>query len=224
MHGNKTVISRIILLLFYDKGLSSIVRCSLSLWLSCNWQEKFELWRKLVFGIESVGEINSSNSAVGVDLNSKSLYVVGTIGSSCEIRQVKLNLIPAFIESHWHGTNKRFYPSSWLIVGGSESTSNWFVIKYLYLEGEVLFKILNDHDQERKLDGKRLFWIKRCVDIIGGNVGSHDLKHGRLNIWICYSFDVTVSYLFVPNLEWLGTNRVQNGKETALIGCLKHFK
>ena len=106
MHGNKTVISRIILLLFYDKGLSSTVRCSLSLWLSCNWQEKFELWRKLVFGIESVGEINSSNSAVGVDLNSKSLYVICTISSSGEIRQVELNLIPSFIQSHGHCTDE----------------------------------------------------------------------------------------------------------------------
>ena len=209
----------------YEEQCCSSSSCSLgTLWFTGYWQEKFELWWKLILSIKSIREIDSSNSAVSVDLNSKSLYVVGTIGSSGEIRQVELNLIPSFIESHWHSANKRFYSCSWLIVGGSESTSNWFVIKYLYLEGEVLFEILNDHDQERKLDGKRLFWIKRCVDIVSGNVGSHDLKHGRLNIWICYSFDVTVSDLFVPNLEWLGTNRVQNGKETALIGCLKHFK
>ena len=91
----------------------SSAACSVgTLWFTGNWQEKFELWRKLILGVKSVGEIDSSNSAVSMDLNSKSLYVVGTIGSSGEIRQVKLNLIPSFIESHWHGTNKRFYPSS----------------------------------------------------------------------------------------------------------------
>ena len=209
-----------------QKNIScSSAACSVgTLWFSSNWQEKFELWRKFILSIKSVGEIDSSNSAVSVDLNSKSLYVVGTVGSSSEIRQVKLNLIPALIESHWHGANKRFYPSSWLIVGGSESTSNRFVIKYLNLESEILFEILNDHDQERKLDSKSLFWIKRSIDVVGGDVGSHDLKHGWLNIWIGYSLDVTVSDLFIPNLERFGTNRVQNGKETALIGGLKHFK
>ena len=198
--------------------------CSLSLRLTGNWQEELELWWELVLGVESVGEIDSSDSAVSVDLNSKGLYVVGTVCSSGEIRQVELNLIPSLIKSHRHGANERLDSGGRLIVRGSESSSYALVIEYLYLEGEVLLQVLNDHDQERKLDGKRLFWIKWCVDIIGGNVSSHNFKHGRLNIWICYSFDVTVSYLFVPNLERFGTNRIKDGKETALIGCLKHFK
>ena len=78
--------------------------------LACDWQEELELGWKLVFGVESVREINSSNSAVSVDLNSKGLYVVGTISSSGEIRQVELNLIPSFIESHGHSTDERLDP------------------------------------------------------------------------------------------------------------------
>ena len=38
---------------------------------SGNGQEEFELWGKLVFGVESVGEIDTTDSAVSVDLNSK---------------------------------------------------------------------------------------------------------------------------------------------------------
>ena len=126
---------------------------SLSLWFSSNWQEKFELWWELIFGVESIGEVNSSNSAVGVDLNSKGLYVVGSVSSSCEVGQVELNLIPALVESHGHCADEGLNSSGGLVVGGSESTSNALVIKDLHLEGEVFLQVLNDHDQERKLDG-----------------------------------------------------------------------
>jgi hypothetical protein len=37
---------------------------------ACNWEEEFEFWWKFVFCVESVGEIDSSDSAVGMDLNS----------------------------------------------------------------------------------------------------------------------------------------------------------
>ena len=132
-----------------------------------NWQEKLEFWGELVFGIESVGEIDSSNSAVCMDLNSKGLYVIGTVSSPCEIGQVELNLIPALIQSHGHCANKRLYSSGGLIVGGSESSSYALVIKYLYLESEVFLQVLNDHDQERQLDGKCLLRVKRGVNVVG---------------------------------------------------------
>lgn len=132
-----------------------------------NWQEKLEFWGELVLGVESVGEIDSSNSAVCMDLNSKGLYVVGTVSSPCEIRQVELNLIPALIQSHGHCANKRLYSGGRLIVRGSESSSYALVIKYLYLESEVFLQVLNDHDQERQLDGKCLLWVKRSVDVVG---------------------------------------------------------
>ena len=132
-----------------------------------NWQEKLEFWGELVLGVESVGEIDSSNSAVCMDLNSKGLYVVGTVSSPCEIRQVELNLIPALIQSHGHCANKRLYSGGRLIVRGSESSSYALVIKYLYLESEVFLQVLNDHDQERQLDGKCLLWVKRSIDVVG---------------------------------------------------------
>lgn len=33
-------------------------------------EEKFEFWWEFVFGVKSIGEVNSANSAVGVDLHS----------------------------------------------------------------------------------------------------------------------------------------------------------
>ena len=76
--------------------------CSLSLWLTGNWQEELEFWGELVLGVESIGEIDSSDSAVSMNLNSEGFYVVGTVGPSGEIRQVELNLVPPFIKSHGH--------------------------------------------------------------------------------------------------------------------------
>ena len=42
----------------------------LTLWLSSDRQEQFEFRWQFVLGVESVGEVNSADTAVGVDLNS----------------------------------------------------------------------------------------------------------------------------------------------------------
>ena len=138
-----------------------------------------------------------------MDLNSESLYVVCTVSSSGEIRQVELNLIPSLVESHRHGANERLDSCGGLVVGSSESSSYALVIQDLHLEGEVLLQVLDDHNQERKLDGQGLLWVQRSVDVVGRHIGSHDLENRRLNIRISDSLDVTVSDLLVPNLEGL---------------------
>ena len=42
--------------------------------------------------------------------------VVGTVGSSGEIRQVELDLVPAFVKSHRHGADKGLDTRGRLIV------------------------------------------------------------------------------------------------------------
>ena len=84
--------------------------------LAGNGQEQFEFGRELVLGVESVREVNSSDSAVGVDLNSQGLYVVSTVSSSGEIGQVELNLIPSLIKSHRHGADEGLDTGGTLIV------------------------------------------------------------------------------------------------------------
>ena len=82
------------------------------------------------------------NKSAGFDNVPECLDIVCTVGSSREIGQVKLNLVPAFIESHWHGADEWFHTSRTLVVRGSESTTHALVIQYLDLECEVLLQLL----------------------------------------------------------------------------------
>merc|ERR1740139_895248 len=119
-------------------------------------EEELELGWELVLGVEAIGEINSTNTAVSVDLNSKGLNIVGTVSTTGEIGQVELDLIPAFIKSHGHSANKGLYTGGRLVVGGSESTT----------------QVLDDHDQEGELDGKGLLGVDWARDEVSGHVGS----------------------------------------------------
>ena len=112
-----------------------------------------------------------------MDLNSESLYVVGTVSSSGEIGKIELNLIPSLIQSHWHCADEWLNSGGGLIVGGSESPSNTLVIQYLHLECEVFLQVLDNHDQEWKLDGQGLLWVQWSIDVVGGYISSHDLKN-----------------------------------------------
>ena len=116
-----------------------------------------------------------------VDLPER-LDIVGTIGSSCEIGQVELNLIPALIESHGHCADERLDTSSGLIVGGSESTAHILVIEHLHFEGEVLLQVLDDHDQEGQLDGEGLLRVDGAGDEVGRHIGAHNFENRGLNV------------------------------------------
>lgn len=91
-------------------------------------KEEFELWRELFFGVETIREVNTSDSAISVNSHSKCLYVIAAICSSSEIRQIELDLIPSFIEPHRHGTNERFNAGSRLIVRSSKSSANVLIV------------------------------------------------------------------------------------------------
>ena len=67
--------------------------------------------------------------------------VVGAVGSSCEVRQVKLNLVPAFVQTHGHCADEGLHSRRALVVGGSEASADVFVVEHLHFEGEVLFEL-----------------------------------------------------------------------------------
>ena len=69
------------------------------------------------------------------------LNIVGTVSTTGEIRQVELDLVPAFIQSHGHGADERLDTGGGLVVGGSESTSNVLVIENLDFESEVFLQL-----------------------------------------------------------------------------------
>ena len=45
--------------------------CSLALGLASDGEEKLEFWGQLVLGVKAVGEVDTANTAVSVDLHSK---------------------------------------------------------------------------------------------------------------------------------------------------------
>ena len=63
--------------------------------------------------------------------------------------------------------------------------------------------VLDDHDQEGELDGKGLLGVEGACDEVGAHVGAHDLEHGRGDVGVCDTLDVTVADVLVPNLKGL---------------------
>lgn len=158
-----------------------------------------------------------------MDLNPQGLDVVGSVGTTCEVRQVELDLIPSIIESHRHSTDEGLHSGRGLVVGGTESTSYILVIKNLNFEGEVFLQVLDDHDEERQLDTKGLLLVSRAGDVGGAYIGAYNLQHKGLNVVICYPFYVSIANLLVPDLEGLTTNTVKYGEESGLESVLEHF-
>jgi len=142
-----------------------------------NWKEQLELGRQFLFGIQAVGEIDATDATVGVDLDTQCFDVIRTVSSACEISKIELDLIPSFIQSHWHGAYKRFHFGRGLIIACSESSPNVLIIQHLHFKCEVLFHIFDNHNQEGELDAKGLGGIHRTSDEIGAHIGSHDLNH-----------------------------------------------
>ena len=109
-------------------------------------QEKFELRGQFFFRVEPIREVDSPHSAIRMNLNSQCLNIVGAVGSSGEIREIELDLIPAFVKPHGHGTYERFDSGRGLIIRSPEPSSNVFVVEDLDFEGEVFLKVLDNHD------------------------------------------------------------------------------
>ena len=69
------------------------------------------------------------------------LNVVGTVGTTGEIGQVELNLVPAFVESHGHGADEGLYAGGRLVVRGTEAPADVLVVQDLDLESEVFLQL-----------------------------------------------------------------------------------
>jgi len=137
-------------------------------------QEKFELWGKFLLGVQPVGKIDPPNPAVLVQLHPERFDVVSPVSPTGEVTQVKLDLIPALIEPHGHGTNERFDPGRGLIVGLPETSPHVFIIEHLNLEGEVFLQVLDNHNQEGEFYAQGLGLVLRTTDIIRGDVSAHN--------------------------------------------------
>ena len=76
-----------------------------------------------------------------MDLDAQRLNVVGAVGAACEVRQVELDLVPAFVEPHRHRADERLDASGGLVIGSSKPTSHIFIIQDLNFERKVLFQL-----------------------------------------------------------------------------------
>ena len=83
-----------------------------------------------------------------MDLHSQCLYVIRSVGSSGEVRQVELNLVPSyvinvstFVQSHWHCADEGLHPRCRLIVRCSEPSPYVLIVQDLHFEGEILFEL-----------------------------------------------------------------------------------
>lgn len=166
-------------------------------------QEQLEFWRQFFFRVQTVREVDATNTAVGMNLNTKGFDVVGTVRTTGEVRQVELNLVPSIIKTHWHGANERLHSGGRLVVGSSETSADILIIKDLDFKGEVLFQVLHNHHKEGKLDAKGLGGFSRASDVVGGHIGANDFQNRRLNVIVSDTLDMAVSNLFVPDLQRL---------------------
>lgn len=113
-----------------------------------DWKKELELRRKLFFRIQTIREIYAANTAVCMDLNSECFYIISTISTSGEVREIELDLIPSFIEPHGHCTNERFDTRRWLVVWRAKTASHALIIQHLNFKREILFQVLDNHYEE----------------------------------------------------------------------------
>ena len=138
-----------------------------------------------------------------MNLHAQCLDVVGTVGPPREVTQVELDLVPALVEAHRHRADEGLDPGGRLVVGGAEPAADVLVVEDLDLEGEVLLEVLDDHDEEGELDAEGLVGVGWAGDVVGGDVGAHDLEDGGLDVGIGDALDVSVADALVPDLEGL---------------------
>ena len=65
----------------------------------------------------------------------------------------------------------------------------------LYFEREILFHVLDDHNQVGELDAQSLPRVGGTCDVGGTDVRTYDFQDEALNIRICDSLDVSISDL-----------------------------
>lgn len=87
-------------------------------------QKQLEFRRKFLLWVQAIRKVNAADSTVGVNLHSQCLNVIGSIGTSGEVRQVELDLIPAFVQSHRHCANEWFHTRCWLTGKGTMRNGN----------------------------------------------------------------------------------------------------
>jgi len=200
-------------LLCIESSLSIILTRSLVpliSYLLLDRKEKLELWRKFVFGVESIREINPSYATVRMDLNPKGFDVIRSISSAGEVREVKLNLVPSLVKSHWHCADERLHTSCSLIVGSPETSPYILIIKNLNFECEILLQIFDNHDEKWEFNSQGFVVVHWARDVICAHICPHNFEDTGLDIIIGNALNVAIANFLIPKLQRFAPNAVQN--------------
>ena len=165
-----------------SRGIDGVTSSNLrpSVALPLDWQIQFELCRQLLLAVQTVGEVNSPDPAVGVNLDPESLHVVCAVRSSREVRKIELNLVPSLVQSHRHRADERLHPGGGLVVARPESSPYILVIQDLHLECVVLLHVLDNHHKVGKLDAEGLLGVSGTSDVGSAHIGPDYLQHEGL--------------------------------------------
>lgn len=144
-----------------------------------------------------------------MDLHSQCFYITRPIGTACEVCQVELNLVPAFIQTHWHSTDEGLYPSCALEVARAEAPTNILVIQNLNFKCKILLHILHDHDEKRKSNAQSFPRVGGTRDESCADVRAQYFEHEGLDIVVRDPFDVSISNLLIPDLKWFAADAVE---------------
>ena len=109
-----------------------------------------------------------------MNLHAQRLDVIRAISAAREVREVELNLIPAFVETHGHRTNERLHACRALIIRRAKSSTYVLVIEDLDFEGKVLSQVLDDHHEKRELNPEGLARLNGARDVIRADICAHD--------------------------------------------------
>ena len=111
-----------------------------------------------------------------MQLHSKSFDVISPISPPSKIAEVKLNLIPALVQSHGHGADERLHPCSALVVRSPKTPPNILIVQDLHFEGKIFFQVLDNHDQEGQLNSQGLVRVRWTCDESRRHIRTHYLE------------------------------------------------
>jgi hypothetical protein len=63
--------------------------------------------------------------------------------------------------------------------------------------------VFDNHHKKGKFDAECFLGIRRARNVVGAHVCAHDLKHAALDVHVRDALDVSISNLFVPDLQRL---------------------
>ena len=107
-----------------------------------------------------------------------------------------------------------------LTKNSSKSRNKTF--SHLNFKCEILFHILDNHNQIRQFNAQSFPRIGRASYISRWHIGPNNFQDKTLNVRVSNSLDMSISDFFVPNLERFASNWIQNGQKTRLKSVLEH--